>query len=127
MKQRGPWLKLVLLLTLLEGSGCAFLLLGAGAAGGYAISKDSVKNVFDLPQDQVYEQSLVTAKEMGLVKFEDRVNGRIKAEIQEADVTITVKPLTRRTVELNVRARDKFVVPKVDIAQEVYTKIIERL
>ena len=107
-------------------SGCALLLVGAGVAGGYAISRDSIKNVFDLPKDRVYDQSLAVAKELGLVTLDDRAHGRIQAQVQEATLTITVKPLTQRTVELKVRGRNRFFLPKVDAAQEAYSKIIER-
>ena len=108
-------------------SGCAVLLVGAGVAGGYAISKGSVRNVFDLPQEVVYDRSLAVAKEMGVVTSEDRAHGRLKAEIQDVNVTITVKPLTKKTVQLIVKGRSDLFMPKVDVAQEVYTKIIERL
>jgi hypothetical protein len=108
-------------------SGCALLLVGAGVAGGYAISKDSVRNLFDLPKAHVYEQSLAVAKELGAVTLEDRVHGRINAQVQDINVTITVRPLTQRTVELKVKARNDLLMPKVDTAQEVYSKIIERL
>ena len=107
-------------------SGCAAVLIGAGAAGGYALSKDSVKNHFDISRDRVYARSLRVAKEMGLVTLEDAKKGLIKAEVKGADVTITVEPVTKKTVELKVKAKDRFLVPKVDIAQEVYTKIIEK-
>ena len=108
-------------------SGCAVLLLGAGVAGGYAISKDSVRNVFDLPMDAVYARSLHVAKDMGLVTLEDRSHGQIKAKIQDVNISITVKPLTKRTVQLIVRGRNNFGMPQVDVAQEVYNKIIEQL
>ena len=108
-------------------SGCAVLLLGAGVAGGYAISKDSVRNVYDLPMDTVYARSLHVAKEMGLVTLEDRNHGQIKAKIQDVNISITVKPLTKRTVQLIVRGRNNFGMPQVDVAQEVYNKIIEQL
>ena len=121
-------LQIVLLTVFSLGiSGCALLLVGAGAVGGYAISRDSVRNVFDVPQDRVYEKSLAVAKSMGMVKLEDHFHGIIKADIQDANVTITVKQLTKKTVELMVRGRSHFFLPKVDVAQEVYSKIVEGL
>ena len=107
-------------------SGCALLLVGAGVAGGYAISKDSVRNTFDLPRSRVYASSLTVAKEMRNVTLEDHIHGFIQADIQDARVTVTVKQLTRQAVELNVRARN-LVVPKLDVAQQVYSKIVEGL
>jgi len=85
-----------------------------------------VKNNFDLPKDHVYARSLEVAKKMGAITLEDRKNGVIEAEIEEADVKITVKQVTRKSVELKVKARDKVLVPKVEVAQKVYTKIIEK-
>ena len=108
-------------------SGCAVLLLGAGAAGGYAISKDSVKNTFQLPQETVFRQSLAVAKELGTVKKQDPEYGVIEMEYGPANITITVKRLTRRLVELKVRSRNQVLLPEMDRGQEVYTKILERL
>lgn len=117
----------VVLLTALAfgSSGCALLLVSAGAVGGYAISKDSVHNVFDLPQSTLYDKSLAVARNMGLVKVEDRAHGLIKADIQDVAVTITIKQLTKKTVELQVKGRSHFFLPKVDVAQAVYSKIVE--
>ena len=96
-------------------------------AGGYAISKDSVRNLFDLPKDRVYHESLAVLKKMGMVNLEDRVHGRLTAEVQDVNVTVTIKQLTKKTVELKVTARSEWLIPKVDVAQEVYSKIVERL
>lgn len=108
-------------------SGCAVLWLGAGAAGGYAIGKDSVRNQFDLSKEFVYQQSLAVSKQMGLVTLEDAAHGQIRLKIGDTNVTITVKPLTKKTVELNVKARNQLLMPQVDVAQAVYNQIIERL
>ena len=107
-------------------SGCAVLLVGAGAAGGYAISRDSVKNLFDLPANTVFMASRDVVAEHGLITVEDSRNGLIKAVVEGATVTVTVKPVTKKTVELRVKARDH-LFPKVDIAQTIYTHILERL
>ena len=108
-------------------SGCALLLVGAGAAGGYAISRDSVRNLFDLPAETVFRVSRDVVAEEGVITVEDSRNGLIKATMAGANVTVTVKPMTKRTVELKVKARDSLLFPKVDIAQEIYTKILGRL
>ena len=108
-------------------SGCALLLVGAGAAGGYAISRDSVRNLFDLPAETIFRVSRDVVAEEGVITVEDSRNGLIKATTAGANVTVTVKPVTKRTVELKVKARDSWLFPKVDIAQEIYTKILGRL
>ena len=108
-------------------SGCAVLLVGAGAAGGYAVSKDSVKNNFDLPAGEVFRASRDVVRAAGLMTTEDESHGMLKAVVEGADVTVTVKSISKRTVELKVKARDNLLIPKIDIAQGLYTKILERL
>ena len=122
---RGKWWVAAGILLSLNLSGCVLLLLGAGAVGGYAVSKDSVKNHYDLPPAAVFRHALAVAKEMGEVTLEDPKNGVIKAKIMETNVTITVKPVSSRTVELKGKARN--VMPKVEAAQEVYGRIVQRL
>ena len=117
----------VLAIASLGLCGCPLLWLGAGAAGGYAISKDSVRNAFDLSPGAVYHSSLSVIKGLGMVTAEDASHGLIQAKVGDVNVTITVKPLTKKTVELKVKARNRFLMPRVDVAQEVYTKIVERL
>ena len=108
-------------------SGCALLLVGAGAAGGYAISRDTVRNLFDLPPDTVFQVSRDVVAQEGVITVEDARNGVIKATTPGANVTVTVKPVTKRTVELKVKARDNMLFPKIDIAQDIYTKILSKL
>ena len=121
-----PAAALFLLWSSVSLSGCALLLIGAGAAGGYAISRDSVISQHDLAQDHVYRQALAVVHEMGVVQLEDARHGKIQATVQEAQVRISVKPLTRKTVELRVKAR-KNLLPAVSVAQDVYNKIAQRL
>ena len=116
----------VLIGLCLGGSGCALLLVSAGAAGGYAMSKDSVKNHYDLSQDRVFRAALVATKELGQISEEDSAHGIIRAKVGETSVTITVKPITKKTVELKVKAR-KTLMPDIEIAQQVYNKINSRL
>ena len=124
---RGRAGMVALAITSLGLCGCPVVLVGAGAAAGYAISKDSVRNTFDLAPQTVYQRSLTVANDMGLVTLQDEKHRMIKVKIQDATVTITVKPLTRRSVELKVQARNSFLMPQIDTAQAVYNKIIEGL
>ena len=107
--------------------GCAVLLLGTGAAGGYALSRDSISNRFDRTADEVYLASREVVREMGFVLREDEQQRWIKGTVEGADVTVTVKPVSETSVELRVRARNKFLMPKVSVAQAVYNKIVNKL
>lgn len=117
----------LLVIASLGLSGCALFLVGAGAAGGYAISKDSVINHYDLPEDVVFRQSLAVAKEKGQVVLEDAHHGLIKAQVGDVKVTITITPITKHTVKLRVRARNAMLMPALDVAQDVYNAIHQRL
>jgi hypothetical protein len=117
------WLAACAVLSL---SGCAALLIGAGAAGGYAISKDSVTNHFDLPASHLFRLSRDVVEQVGLITVEDERRGLIKATVEGADVTVTVKPVSPKTVALKVRAR-QMLLPKIDVAQTLYNRILDRL
>lgn len=113
--------------ALLLACGCAPVLIGAGAVGGYAISKDSISNSFDLAFSHVYAVSHEVIGKTGLITQADEQRGVIKATVTGANVTITVRRLTSRTVQLKVKARNDFFLPKIDIAQAVYNQIVEKL
>lgn len=121
------WGKALALSLLLAASGCAPVLIGAGAVGGYLISKDSIQNSFDLPLAQVYQASREVLEDEGLIKQADADKGRLKAVVEGTNVVVTVKQVTRRTVSLKVQARTDLFVPKIDVAQAIYTTIADRL
>jgi len=54
---RHPWLRtlvgLVGMAAMLGVAGCPFVLVGAGAVGGYAVSRDRVDLTLERPYDQV--------------------------------------------------------------------------
>ena len=107
--------------------GCAPLLLGAGAAGGYAISRDSIKNTFEVSQVHLYQVSREVIGDVGFVTTEDARRGLIQATVEGATVTITVTPASDNRMELKVKARNKLLMPKIRVAQDVYNRIVNRL
>ena len=113
--------------ALLAGAGCAPILIGAGAVGGYAISKDSISNSFDLSFAHVYQTSHDVIGRLGLITQADEQRGMIKATVPGGNVTININRLTARTVQLKVKARNDILLPKVDVAQSVYNQIVEKL
>ena len=127
MSRIAPCARFALIGLLVSGlSGCAVLLVGAGAAGGYAISQDSIKNSFDLPFAHVFRVSRDVVKEAGLVTLEDERRGLINAVVEGADVTVTIKRISQKTVELKVKARH-LLLPKFEIAQALYNRMLDRL
>ena len=114
-------------MALLGLTGCAVALVGAGVAGGYAISRDSISNRFDFPLSHVYQVSRSVIGDLGLVTMEDERRGVIRSTVEGANVTITLRRISEKTVELKVRARDRWLMPKINVAQNVYNRIIQRL
>ena len=108
-------------------SGCALLLIGGGAAGGYAISKDEVVGAVDAKEDKVYRAAIDVAKDKGIIKMEDETHKKIEAEVNGATVKIYVTRITEKAVQLKVEARNKYKMPKIEIAQDVYTSILKRV
>ena len=115
------------LMGLVGLSGCALALVGVGAAGGYAISRDSITNHVDLPLSHVYRVSREVVREVGLVSVEDESNGLIRATVEGVNVTVTVKRVSEQTVQLTVKARNQLLMPKIGVAHTVYNRIIQRL
>lgn len=127
MTVRG-WLAAVLVaIVTLSTEGCALFLVGAGAAGGYAISQDSVTSHFDTSVKRAFRASLAVLDELGDITVQDQEHGLIRGQVQDVNVTITIKPVTKKTVEVTVKARNDLLLPKVDIAQDVHSRIAKRL
>ena len=58
----------VLIILCVALSGCAVVLVGAGAAGGYAIGKDYIQGETDKNFDRVYDSAINIADIMGAVE-----------------------------------------------------------
>lgn len=106
--------------------GCAAVLIGAGAVGGYAIAKDSVSGEIDTSFQQVWAQSIKVAEDMGAVTSQDKKQGRIEAEISMSRVWITIDELNKDTARLIVGAR-KNLLPNLNLANKVFLKIYKSI
>lgn len=117
------WLLSAVLLT----SGCVPLIIaGAGAVGGYAVSRDTFEGTTARGQEELTEAASRVGSIMGTIIDNDRRRGELYARIQGANVYITVVPINMTTTKLRVKAR-KGIFPQIGIAQEVYTKIMNQL
>ncbi len=108
-------------------AGCAPVLIGAGVAGGYAISKDSVRNTFSYPRSHVYAVSREIVRDEGLIIEDHEAQGTLKAEVEGTRVTVTVRQVSETSVELKVKARNKFMMPMIEVAQAIYNRISGKL
>ena len=108
-------------------NGCALFLVSAGAAGGYAISKDSIEGEVHSSMGSVYNASIDAIKSKGTIRQEDKEHGKIEG-IFGNDVTVKIEltQASSKSVKVKVEAR-KRLLPNIEVAQEVYTAIIKKV
>ena len=108
-------------------SGCVFIIVGAaGAVGGYAVTRDTFEGVSSKSQEELLASAHKVMSIMGTILNERPKDGEIVGTVYGAHVTIDVIQINLTTSRLRVRAR-KLIFPRIGIAQEIYTKIINQL
>ena len=109
-------------------SGCALFILGVGAAGGYAVSKDTIEGFAEKSMDRAWRASREVIMEEGFIKTEDKGTGKIEGEVRKSEIKIEVEQLTPQTVRIRVRARKGYqLLPDVGLANELYNKISQKM
>jgi hypothetical protein len=109
--------------------GCVPLVLvavGAGAVGGYAVSRDTFEGVSSKGQDELWDAANHVLSIMGEIKDSDRKGGTIIAFVTGVKVTLSVIPVSLTATKLRVKAR-KGIFPRIAIAQDVYAKVTHQL
>ncbi len=110
-------------------SGCTAALIvagGAGAVGGYSLSRDTVEGVVGKGSDELWDAAHTVVSIMGSSNEERRKTGDIDATIAGAHVTVNVLAVNLTTSKLRVKAR-KYFLPRVGLAQEIFNKIMHQL
>ncbi len=108
-------------------SGCWFLVVGGvGAVSGYAISRDTFEGVSSKGQEELLASAHKVLSIMGTIRDERPKDGEIKAMVYGNHVTVDVIQINLTTSKLRVKARYG-IFPRIAIAQEVYTKIMNQL
>ena len=111
-------------MLVLGTSGCVYLVVGAvGAVGGYVVSPDTVEGTVNSSFGETWDAAKEITKVMGTVVEENETVGQIVATISGSKVTVTMLTVNASSTKLSVKARKSFM-PKIDLAQEVYTKIV---
>lgn len=107
--------------------GCVPLMIGGavGALGGYAISKDTIQGETDKPYEALWNSALMVSRIRGTIKQEDAAKGYIELESGSSRVWIRLIRLTRSATKLRIAARNKVHLPNIELAQDMYVKIIE--
>ncbi len=119
----------VVLLVFLSFSlgGCFYLVLGGvAAAGGYAISQDTIQGEREKDFDDVWSAAVDIVSILGTINSQSHELGKMIALVSGAKVTINVVQLTPSTVRLKVKAR-KALFPSITTAQNIYIKIMNRV
>ena len=111
---------------LLSISGCVAVLVGAGVAGGIAISEDTVKLERDTSFRRAWAVSTNTVKSMGSITLQDKTAGKIEAIVRDTKIHLNVLPVTPKTVRIEVKARKNFL-PNINLATEIINTINSRL
>ena len=129
MKQSKNFLRgIVVLLPFFLFSGCALFLLGAGAAGGVAISKDTIEGHFDRKADSVWNATREVLRQEGFIRLEDRAHGAFDAEVRKSEVKVEITSVSEKTVRVRVKARKGYkLLPNIDLANELYNKIYQKI
>jgi len=105
-------------------SGCWFLVIGgAGAVGGYAVTRDTFEGVSSKGQEELLTAAHKVLTIMGTITEENLKDGQIKARVNGNRVTVQVIQINLTTSKLRVKARNA-LFPRIGVAQEVYTKIM---
>jgi hypothetical protein len=112
---------------LLGLSGCAALIVGgaAGALGGYAVSKDTIEGDSDKAYESLWDSAMTIAKARGTIKQENQQRGYIELETDSSKVHIRLTRLTRATTRVRVSARNKYHLPNLNLAEDIFAKIME--
>jgi hypothetical protein len=108
-------------------SGCIFLVVGGvGAVGGYAVTRDTFEGVSSKGQEEIMTAAHKVMSIMGTITDERPKDGEIVGLVNGNHVTIEVIQINLTTSKLRVKARNA-IFPRIAVAQEVYTKIMNQL
>lgn len=112
----------------LGAGGCALFLVGAGAAGGYAISKDEIEGYTDQDYDRTWESARRVIANDGAILSENKTLGEIEATVRDSDVKAKIEKISSVSVRMRIQARKGYnLLPDLETAQDLYTKIIKDL
>jgi hypothetical protein len=106
-------------------SGCIpVFLMAVGGVGVYAVSKDTIQGDTDTPYEAIWDSALKVARIRGTVIQQDFNRGYIEVDANPNKIWIQFIRVTTSATKIRVSAR-KYKLPNIDLAQEVFIKIIE--
>ena len=120
------YLGLMIVFLSLSLCGCAVLLIGAGVAGGVAISRDTAKLEIDTSFNRAWKVTYSIIDRMGQINLQDKQAGEIQATVKESSITAQITQITSKSVRIEIKAR-KNLLPNMDLSVEIINKINNRL
>lgn len=109
------------------GSGCVYLAVGAvGVVGGYVVSPDTVEGTTMHSTEECWDAAKQIAAIMGQIVQESPNGSQLDANINGSKVSVTLSAINVSSTKISVKARKAFM-PKIDVAQDVYAKIINSM
>ncbi|MBN2120558.1 MAG: DUF3568 family protein [Candidatus Omnitrophica bacterium] len=115
------------LLSCLLVSGCVPLIIGAGIVTGYLVTKDTVSGNLEVSFDELWKAAVGAVQEKADITDQNKEAGIIRAKLRNDEIVVKVKELTETSQNLRVTARKVLALAHLDLAQEVFTKIIRNL
>jgi len=117
----------LILFLLIHITGCAPLfLMTVGGVGVYAISKDTIQGDTDTAYETLWDATMKVARIRGTIFQEDFNRGHIEIDAKPNKIKIQLVRVTAATTKIKVTARKyKNMFPNIEIAQDVFVKIIE--
>ncbi len=114
------------LLSVVLFSGCVALILGAGVAGGIAISQDTIRLQSNTSRDRAFNVTHQTLDRMGIINKEDPKANMIEATVEDSHVVARIIPVTKNSIRIEVKVR-KNLLPNMDLASKIINDINGRL
>lgn len=105
--------------------GCVpVFLMAVGGVGVYAVSKDTIQGDTDTSYEALWDSALKVARIRGTIVQEDFNRGYIEIDAKPNKIWIQFVRVTSAATKIRVSAR-KYKLPNIDLAQEVFVKIVE--
>lgn len=121
---------LFILFSLSISAGCAVALVGAGAAGIYAISDDTVEAIVKNPPDSTYHKALKVMKSKGNITSSNSSTRTIEGNVNgvSTDVWIGFDPKTGKGSKITVKSRSfSGAFPNLEVAKKTLNDIMRAL
>jgi len=99
-------------------------LVAVGGVGAYAVGRDTIQGNTDTAYETLWDAAQKVARIRGTILKEDFNRGYIEVTAKPSKIWIRFDRVTAAATKIKVSAR-KYKLPNIDLAQEVFVKIIE--